>query len=57
MRRSWLYSRLSRGRKKLRGHGNWSDAIIAEAYGEIAGAAIGHGLGEGYGISKRIARR
>jgi ribosomal protein S18 acetylase RimI-like enzyme len=38
------------GRRKMRrdeGRGNWGDAVIAEAYGEIAGAAIGYGLGEG----------
>jgi ribosomal protein S18 acetylase RimI-like enzyme len=41
---------MERGRQKLRGdqgQGNWSDAVIAEAHGEIAGAAIGYGLGEG----------
>ncbi|EPE98556.1 GNAT family N-acetyltransferase [Rhizobium grahamii] len=41
---------MERGRQKLRGdqgQGNWSDAVIAEAYGEIAGAAIGFGLDEG----------
>jgi ribosomal protein S18 acetylase RimI-like enzyme len=38
------------GRRKMgrdEGHGSWGDAIIAEAYGEIAGAAIGYRLGEG----------
>jgi ribosomal protein S18 acetylase RimI-like enzyme len=37
------------GRRKMRsdeGHGTWGDAVLAEAYGEIAGAAIGYGLGE-----------
>ncbi|MEK1896940.1 MAG: GNAT family N-acetyltransferase [Rhizobium sp.] len=41
---------MERGRQKLRGddgQGNWRDAVIAEAYGEIAGAAIGYGLDEG----------
>ncbi|KQV27981.1 acetyltransferase [Rhizobium sp. Root1203] len=41
---------LELGRRKMRrdeGRGAWGDAVIAEAYGEIAGAAIGYGLGEG----------
>jgi ribosomal protein S18 acetylase RimI-like enzyme len=38
------------GRRKMRrdeGPGNWKDTVLAEAYGEVAGAAIGYGLGEG----------
>ncbi len=41
---------MQRGRRKPRGddgQGNWRDAVIGEAHGEIAGAAIGYGLDEG----------
>lgn len=41
---------LERGRLKMSEEeavGGWRDAVIAEAYGEVAGVAIGHSLEEG----------
>lgn len=43
---------LERGRLKMtedQAVGSWRDAVIAEAYGEVAVVAIGHALGEGIG--------
>jgi ribosomal protein S18 acetylase RimI-like enzyme len=40
---------MERGRLKMRrddGYGNWRHAVVAEAYGETAGAAIGYALDE-----------
>ncbi|NEJ86536.1 GNAT family N-acetyltransferase [Rhizobium leguminosarum] len=43
---------LERGRLKMsedEAVGSWRNAVIAEAYGEVAGVAIGHALDEGIG--------
>ncbi|MDO3435813.1 GNAT family N-acetyltransferase [Rhizobium sp. CBN3] len=43
---------LERGRLKMSEEeavGGWRDAVVAEAYGEVAGIAIGHALDEGIG--------
>lgn len=41
---------MEQGRRRMRdetGWGGFKDAVIAEAYGEVAGTAIGHVLGDG----------
>jgi ribosomal protein S18 acetylase RimI-like enzyme len=43
---------LERGRMKMRRegeYGSWQSAVIAEAYGEIAGTAVGYALGDELG--------
>ncbi|MBB2832500.1 UNVERIFIED_ORG: ribosomal protein S18 acetylase RimI-like enzyme [Rhizobium esperanzae] len=43
---------LERGRLKMSEEetvGGWRDSVIAEAYGEVAGVAIGHALDDGIG--------